>query len=153
MSSFKPFKWPFSGLFSSDYRDEGKFIHVDPVLQPVITLGSNGRLIRPGMIEDEIQNEAGNVAIAAFPDAFVDGQVWIIDHVGFFNGGAAAKLVGMQIAYNVGNLFLGSDAAVGIGAPQEFLQQPLHIDGQVGVQVIVGGAPADVYDIHARRVA
>ena len=153
MSAFKPIKVPFSGLFEYDYRVEGKFVFVDRVLQPIIALSSDGRLMRAGMIEDEIENSAGNVAIAAFPDAFLEGQVWVIDHVGFQNGGAAAKLVGMALAYDANMMFLGSDAAVGIGAPQEFLSSPIYIDDQVGLQVLIGGAAADIFSIHARRIA
>lgn len=149
----KPRQIDDAGLFTNDWRDSSKFWWLNAPIQPIMNVGLGGRFIRPGMIEDELGNSPGNAAIAAFPDAFVDGQVWELDHVGFFNGGAAAKLVGMQIAYDAGNIFLGSDAAVGILAPQQFLSSPITIDDQIGIQVIVGGAAADVFSVHARRVA
>ena len=150
----RPRKIKDTGLFTDDFRlDGGKFWFLQEAIRPIVQVGQEGRFIRPGMIEDEVGGEAGNVAIAAFPDAFLPGQVWVIDHVGFFNGSVAAKLVGMVLIIDGAEMFLGSDAAVGILAPQEFLTQPITIDDQVGVQVAVGGAATDRWSIHAKRVA
>lgn len=143
-----------AGLFTYDFRHDGsKFWFLERAIRPVVQVGQEGRFIRPGMMEDEVGGEAGNVALADFPDAFEPGQVWVIDHVGFFNGSVAAKLVGMVLIIDGAEIFLGSDAAVGIGAPQQFLTQPITIDDPVGVQVAVGGTAADRWSIHAKRVA
>ncbi len=143
-----------TGLFTYDHRHDGdRFWFVERPIRPVVMVGQEGRFIRPGMIEDETMNHAGNVASPDVPVAFLDGQVWLIDQIGVFNGGAAAKLMGVQIAYGAAAIFLGSDAAVGIIAPQEMLHVPLMIDEVVNTQVVVGGAAADLVSVHARRVA
>ena len=150
----RPRKIKDAGLFTDDFRfDGGKFWFLQEPIRPTVQVGTGGRYIRPGMIEDESLVHAGNVGSPPFPAAFVDGQVWVVDHIGVFNGTAAAKLMGATIVFNGVGHNLMSDGAVGIAAPFALLHNDIYIDAPVNTQIVVGGVAADNLTIHARRVA
>jgi hypothetical protein len=142
-----------AGLFTYDFRhDSSKFWFLERPIRPVVQVGTDGRFIRPGMMEREGGTLASNVAFANFPDALEEGQIWVIDNISIINGGGAPRQFSATINID-GVAFHGPTFNIdNLTTADLSFTHPFYIDEQVGI-VITNGEAASAYSVSARRVA
>lgn len=146
MSSFKPRKVDSTSLFLTDHREEKKFWYLDPVVQPVVQVRSNGLFEDPDarvVVPQPLQAgpalfEANNVAGNVVAPAGVAGEVVEIRTVTLLSN------AGGNYAMEDDGLAITGPVAVALGATEELLPVPIPLAGgsNVGIQ---NGLAADVW--------
>jgi hypothetical protein len=158
MSSFKPRKVASSALFSNDYREEEKFYHLDPVIQPVVQIQPSGLFkdptptilqayITPTPFQAadaliEANAIAGNApAVAGLVTEVIEiRSVSILSGLG---GNYAIEDDGVQVSPIV---------AVGAAATGELVNVAIPVAGASAITILAGVA-GDTWNLRGVRVS
>lgn len=152
MSSFKPRKVDAPGFFVNDHREEEKFWYLDPVVQPVVHVRSDGtfedpdaRVVVPSRFvvgrefADGIVGNAGYVVGVA-------GQTWEIRALSY------TSVAGGNFGMEDDAVLIGTIIAIGAGATGQLIDVgPIPVAGGSAI-TINSGAIADQWNMRAVRL-
>lgn len=158
MSSFKPRKVASSALFLNDYREEEKFYHLDPVIQPVVQIQPSGLFKdpTPTILQAYITPTPFQAADALIEANAIAGNLPTVV-------GAVGEVIELRsitlVSAAGGNYAILDDGAqvspivaIALGATEELVNVGIPVEGTSAI-TIVAGLAADTYSLRGVRLS
>lgn len=157
MSSFKPRKVGSDVLFLNDHREEGRFWHVDPVVQPTVQILPSGLFKdpSPAVLQALINVAPLDAVIAAIENNGAAGNAAV--PVGAV--GEVIELRSISLTSGAGGNYAVEDdgvqvtdlEAIGVGVIGELLEVNIPVAGGSNITITNGLAP-DIWNIRGVRL-